>query len=186
MALASRRRELCALKFEKEFLGTSLSTTPGSKGVALPPVLCNELCQHQTEAESHTSRPRSVQSEMISEVCPTRLPRKVLTVQSHREGTSFWGNLPRRVSVGDTIWRGHVGPCPLVDFFFFFNHFFKHVFFLVSFFLFHPSLPPPLSAPHSCFLSFFLLSFLPPFLFCSTERFIAGLSKEKTSPVAQR
>ena len=146
--------------FDKEFLGTSLSATPGSKGVALPPFLCNQWCQHQIEAASYTSRPRPVQSEMISEeVCSTGLLRKALTVQSHQEGTSFWGNLLRRVSVGDTIWRGHVGPCPLggFPFFFFLPLFQTYIFlsFLLSFF-FHPSLPPWLFPPHLCFLSFFL------------------------------
>ena len=126
----SEERALCSGVFEKEFLGTSLSTTPGSKGVALPPFLCNQWCQHQIEAASHTSRPRPVQSEMISEeVCSTRLPRKALTVQSHWEGTSFWGNLLRRVSVRDTIWRDHVGPCPLGGFLFFFNTNFSNIYF---------------------------------------------------------
>ena len=168
--------------FDKEFLGTSLSATPGSKGVALPPFLCNQWCQHQIEAASYTSRPRPVQSEMISEeVCSTGLLRKALTVQSHREGTSFWGNLLRRVSVGDTIWRGHVGPCPLGGFpFFFFYHFFKHIFFLVSFFLSF-FIPPSLLGSFPLPFAFFLSSFL----FCSTERFIAGPSKERASLVAQ-
>ena len=148
--------------FDKEFLGTSLSATPGSKGVALPPFLCNQWCQHQIEAASYTSRPRPVQSEMISEeVCSTGLLRKALTVQSHQEGTSFWGNLLRRVSVGDTIWRGHVGPCPLGGFpYFFFFTSFSNIYFsyFPSFFLFS-SLPPSLALSPSPLLSFFRPSF---------------------------